>query len=749
MRTILGLSAWYHDSAAALLVDGRIVAAAQEERFTRVKHDARFPAGAVAWCLREAGLALEHVDLVVTHEKPLLKFQRLLETHLAVAPRSLPAFVRAMPGWLRRKAHPSRELARALPGYPRRFVFAEHHLSHAASAFYPSPFERAAVLTLDGVGEWATASVARGEGARLELLEEMRFPHSLGLFYSALTVLCGFEVNDGEYKLMGLAPYGTPRFKDLLLERVVRLHDDGSLHLDMRFLGYAHGLSMATPRLHRLLGVVPRAPGAPLEQVHMDLAASAQAVVEEAMLRAARHALARTGLRHLCLAGGVALNCVGNGRILREAGVEGLWVQPAAGDAGSALGAALWAWHGLLEQPRTARPGDAQRGSRLGPRHAPEACRAVLDAAGARYEVHADAAARAARVAGLLAEGKVVGWFEGAMEYGPRALGGRSILADPRVAGMQSRVNQMVKFRESFRPFAPAVLAEHADAWFGLGGHASPYMLVVAPVASSQRLPAAPGDASLQGLARLHAARSTIPAVTHVDGSARVQTVDRERAPALHGLLEAFHARTGCPVLVNTSFNVKDEPIVATPQDAWRTYLATGIDVLVLEDCVVVDKPPGVAAAQAPGRARTQDVLEGAPGALPELPPSALARLLFALVPAFLLGLLGTWLWLRGPGPAAALPVLAAGLLGTLALLLVSRWRERAHRAWLAVTAPLARLVSGLLLSAIYLGVLTPLGVLARLVGHDPLALRAGRRATSAWQPRRAPDPRSTAFDAS
>ncbi|MFM8980971.1 MAG: carbamoyltransferase [Planctomycetia bacterium] len=749
MRTILGLSAWYHDSAAALLVDGRIVAAAQEERFTRVKHDARFPAQAVQWCLREAGLALEQVDLVATHEKPLLKLQRLLETHLAMAPRSLPAFVRAMPTWLRRKAHASRELARALPGYPRRFVFSEHHLSHAASAFYPSPFERAAVLTLDGVGEWATASVARGEGARLELLEEMRFPHSLGLFYSALTVLCGFEVNDGEYKLMGLAPYGTPRFKDLLLERAVRLHDDGSLHLDMRCFGWARGLSMATPRLCRLLGVAPHAPGAPLEQVHMDLAASAQAVAEEAMLRAARHALARTGLRHLCLAGGVALNCVGNGRILREAGVEGLWVQPAAGDAGSALGAALWAWHGLLERPRTPQPGDAQRGSRLGPRVTPQEARAVLDAAGARYEVHAGPAARAQRVAGLLAQGKVVGWLEGALEYGPRALGGRSILADPRVPGMQSRVNQMVKFRESFRPFAPAVLAAHADGWFDLGGQPSPYMLVVAPVAAAQRLPPAPGDAQRVGLARLGAQRSTIPAVTHVDGSARVQTVDRERAPALHGLLEAFHAQTGCPVLVNTSFNVKDEPIVATAADAWRTYLATGIDVLVLEDCVVVEKPAGQAPAQAAARAATRDVLEGAPGALPDLPPSPLALLAFAAAPAMLLGVLGTWLWLRGPGPALALPVLALGLLATLLLLLVPRLRARGHRAWQALTAPLAAAVSALLLGSIYLLVLTPVGLLARLLGHDPLALRAARRAASGWQPRRAPDPRSTAFDAS
>jgi carbamoyltransferase len=576
VRTVLGLSAFYHDAAAALLVDGRIVAAAQEERFSRIKHDAAFPAEAVAWCLKEAGLKVEDLDLVAYYEKPLLKLDRLLETYLATAPMSWRSFLRSMPLWLKKKAHIGRELARAVgPGYTRRFVFPEHHLAHAASAFLPSPFEEAAILTLDGVGEWATATVGHGRGNQVRLLEELRFPHSLGLLYSAFTVLAGFEVNDGEYKLMGLAPYGTPRFKELILERLIDVKSDGSFRLDMRWFGYAGGLTTTTPRLHRLLGCAPRRADEPLSALHMDLAASIQAVTEEVMLRAARHALAKTGAKRLCLAGGVALNCVGNGRILREAGVEDLWIQPAAGDAGGALGAALWTWHGLLGKPRSVQTGDAQRGSRLGPRFTPHEARAVLDAAGATYEHLPDEAARCSRVAALLAEGKVVGWFEGAMEYGPRALGGRSILADPRRPEMQSRVNQMVKLRESFRPFAPAVLAERADAWFDLGGRASPYMLLVAPVAAGQRLAPAEPERALSGLERLGARRSTIPAVTHVDGSARVQTVDRERSPRFHALLSAFEAQTGCPVLVNTSFNVKDEPIVATPQDAWRTFLAT------------------------------------------------------------------------------------------------------------------------------------------------------------------------------
>jgi carbamoyltransferase len=718
MRSILGLSAFYHDAAAALVVDGRIVAAAQEERFTRVKHDARFPRQAVGWCLREAGLRLEDLDLVAFHEKPLLKLDRLLETHAALAPASLPAFVRAMPSWLTWKARMTRELARGLDGrYTRRFVLPEHHLSHAASAFLPSPFREAAILTLDGVGEWTTASVGVGEGNRVRLLEDLRFPHSLGLLYSAFTVLCGFAVNDGEYKLMGLAPYGEPRFKDLILERLVDLKPDGSFHLDMRWFSWAHGRSMTAPRLHRLLGRGPRRPDAPLEQLDKDLAASVQAVTEEVMLRAARHALARTGKRDLCLAGGVALNCVGNGRIARESGARAVWVQPAAGDAGGALGAALWAWHGLLGMPREPGDGDAMRGARLGPAFSPEAARAALERVGARYERLADPAARAERVAGLLADGKVVGWFEGALEYGPRALGGRSILADPRDPGMQSRVNLMVKFRESFRPFAPAVTAERAAEWFELApGVESPYMLLTTQVAASRR--------------------GRIPAVTHVDGSARVQTVDAARAPALHALLRAFERRTGCPVLVNTSFNVKDEPIVATPEDAWRCFLATKIDALLLEDCLVTEKPSAAAPPISGGRRTTGDAVEGAAAHDAAPAPTRAALLAFCFVPLVLLGVLAAFAAWRWHAPVVGAALGATGALGTALLLALPRARRPAWAGWMRLARPLGRLVGALLLSLTYLLVLTPLALARRLVGADPLAWKSRRDATTCWRER-------------
>jgi len=735
VRTILGLSAFYHDAAAALLVDGRIVAAAQEERFSRIKHDAAFPAQAVAWCLREAGLSVGDVDLVAFYEKPLLKLDRLLETYFATAPRSLRSFLRSMPLWIKHKAHVGRELGRGLgAGYTRRFVYPEHHLSHAASAFLPSPFEEAAILTLDGVGEWATASVGRGQDSRVELLEELRFPHSLGLLYAAFTVLAGFEVNDGEYKLMGLAPYGEPRFKDLILERLIDLKQDGSFRLDMRWFGYAHGLTMTTPRLHRLLGRGPRGKDEPLTVLDMDLAASIQAVTEEVMLRAARHALKSTGSKRLCLAGGVALNCVGNGRLLREAGVEDLWIQPASGDAGGALGAALWTWHGLLGRPRTPLASDAQQGSRLGPAFTSEQVRSALDVAGARYERLADEAALCGTVADLLAEGKVVGWFQGRLEYGPRALGGRSILADPRGPEMQSRVNQMVKFRESFRPFAPAVLAERADSWFDLGGHASPYMLLVAPVAASRRVEATERERALEGLARLGASRSTIPAVTHVDGTARIQTVERAREPRLHALLAAFEARTGCPLLINTSFNVKDEPIVATPQDAWRTFLATGIDVLVLEDCVVTTKPAGSEWAPAASRATTRDVLEGTLAQAVTPLPTPLALVLFVATPLVFLGVLAGLLHWRAGLVTLPLVLALLGALASLTLLLAPRLRRPAHAAWMSAVRPIGRLLTALLLGAIYLLVLTPLALLARLLGRDSLERRLERAAPSYWR---------------
>ncbi|REK10867.1 MAG: hypothetical protein DWQ37_15620 [Planctomycetota bacterium] len=604
MTAILGISAFYHDAAAALVVDGRIVAAAQEERFSRRKHDAEFPQQAVDYCLEAAGLGPEDLDYVGFYDKPLLKFERLLESYLAYAPAGFRSFLHTMPSWLRQKLHLPRELARGLGHrYRRRYVFAEHHESHAASAFFPSPFDEAAILTLDGVGEWATASFGRGRGNRITLTHELHFPHSLGLLYSAFTYFCGFRVNSGEHKLMGLAPYGEPKYVDLILDKLVDLKPDGSFRMDMRYFGYCDGLTMTSRAFERLFGGPPRSPEGPLTEREMDLAASVQAVTEEIMLRAARHVHRQTGMRNLCLAGGVALNCVGNGRILREGPFENLWIQPAAGDAGGALGVALFIWHQLLDRPREPQPADRQQGSLLGPSCDVQQVRQFLDATGAEYRYLESDDELCQVVADQLAEGKVVGWFSGRMEFGPRALGARSILADPRPAGMQSQINLKVKFRESFRPFGPAVLAERAGEYFELAdGTASPYMLLVAPVAAGQRVEAR-DEAPRRGLDKLHACRSTVPAVTHVDGSARVQTVDA-RHGRLRRLLECFEARTGCPVLVNTSFNVRGEPIVCTPAEAYRCFQETGIDVLVLERFVLEKKSPAASHRSRVGTSR-------------------------------------------------------------------------------------------------------------------------------------------------
>ena len=587
MAAILGISAFYHDSAAALLIDGGIVAAAQEERFTRVKHDAGFPKHAVDYCLAEAGISAGDLDYVGFYDKPFLKFERLLETHVATAPRGLRSFFHAMPVWLRQKLHLPREMRRALGGhYKRRFIFTEHHESHAASAFFPSPFEEAAILTLDGVGEWATASFGSGRGNRIELTHEMHFPHSLGLLYSAFTYYCGFTVNSGEYKLMGLAPFGEPRFVKLIMENLLDLKADGSFRMDMRYFNYCAGLTMTSPGFDKLFGQPRRKPESEIGAFHMDVAASVQAVTEEIMLRCARHVRKVTGQRNLCLAGGVALNCVGNGRILREGIFDALWVQPASNDAGGALGVAQFIWHQLLDKPRVPLPTDSQRGSLLGPRFDSAACARMLEKAGARFRRIESGDERSAWIAQKLADGNVVGLMQGRMEFGPRALGCRSILGDPRSAGMQRLINTKIKFRESFRPFAPSVLQEAAHEWFEFdAGLESPYMLLVAPVQEAKRV-AAQGEA--RGLDRLHVARSQIPAVTHVDGSARVQTVDAGRHGFYYRLIRAFEALTGCPMLVNTSFNVRGEPIVCTPDDAYRCFMATGMDVLVVEDLVLL-----------------------------------------------------------------------------------------------------------------------------------------------------------------
>lgn len=595
---ILGLSAFYHDSAACLLRDGRIVAAAQEERFSRRKHDDRFPSQAVAYCLREGAVDPARLDLVVFYDKPVLKFERLLETYLAFAPAGFRAFAKAMPLWLGGKLHVPRQIDRGLGGaYRGRYVFVEHHESHAASAFFPSPFEEAAILTMDGVGEWATASFGVGVGNRITLTHEMRFPHSLGLLYSAFTYFCGFRVNSGEYKLMGLAPYGRPVYREKILSELIDLKADGSFWMDQRFFDYCAGLRMTSGRFDALFGGPPRRPESPLTQREMDLAASVQAVTTEIVLRMARHVVACTGRRKLVLAGGVALNCVANGRLVADGIVDDIWIQPAAGDAGGALGAAMFAWHQLLGHPRAVDgAADRQEGSLLGPGFDADQVQAALDAVGARYRRHEREDELLEEVAALLAAEKVVGFFQGRMEFGPRALGARSILGDARSHRMQSVLNRKIKFRESFRPFAPSVLAEHAAEWFDLPqGLLSPYMLLVADVTQSRRLHVQEAE----GLDRLKAIRSTIPAVTHVDFSARLQTVDRRQNPRFRRLLELFHARTGCPVLINTSFNIRGEPIVCTPGDAWRCFMATDMDALVIENFLLLksEQPPADAGA--------------------------------------------------------------------------------------------------------------------------------------------------------
>ncbi len=593
---ILGISAFYHDSAAALVVDGRIVAAAQEERFSRKKHDHRFPAHAVDYCLSEGKLTPADLDYVAFYDKPRAKFNRLIETYVAFAPSGFRSYLNALPNWLQSKLHLPREMDRALRNqYSGRYAFADHHESHAASAFFPSPFEEAAILTLDGVGEWSTTTLGFGRGNRIALTHEIRFPHSLGLLYSAFTYYTGFRVNSGEYKVMGLAPYGEPRFKDLILQNLVSLHEDGSFWMDMSYFNYCQGMTMTSEKFHKLFGAPPRKPETRVTQREMDLAASIQAVCEEAMLRAARHLHKVTGMKNLVMAGGVALNCVGNGRILREGPFENIWIQPAAGDAGGASGAAQLVWHHVLSQPRKVEKSDSQQASCLGPRFGDADIRPFLESSGARYRCFDSDEQLIDFVADQMAREKVIGWLSGRMEFGPRALGARSILGDPRSEKMQQVMNLKIKFRESFRPFAPSVLREHAAEYFELPANIdSPYMLLVAPVQESKRDPnAIEKMRNLTGIDMLNVKRSVIPAVTHVDFSARVQTVDAVAHGRYYQLIEKFHERTGCPVVINTSFNIRGEPIVCTPQDAYRCFLGTFIDVLVLENFVLLkDEQP-------------------------------------------------------------------------------------------------------------------------------------------------------------
>jgi len=587
---VLGLSALYHDSAAALIDDGGIVAAAQEERFTRKKHDAGFPANAAAYCLSEGGVSLEDVEYVVFYEKPFVKFERLLETYLAFAPRGFRSFRMAIPLWIREKLFQRRLLEEELSRFGNgirlgdRLLFTEHHQSHAASAFFPSPFQEAAILTMDGVGEWATTSAAIGRENNLEIIREIHFPHSLGLLYSAFTYYTGFRVNSGEYKLMGLAPYGTPRYESLIRKHLIDIKPDGSFRLNLDYFDYCTGLKMTNTRFDRLFDGPPRDPSEPIEQRHMDVAASVQTVLEEAVLKMTRHLAAETGMRNLCLAGGVALNCVANGCVLRDGRFENIWIQPASGDAGGALGAALAAYHQHKEQPRfPLEHGDSMRGTYLGPSFPQPEIEERLRDAGAGFEV-LDSEELIRRSAEAIEAGRALGWFQGRMEFGPRALGSRSILGDARSPTMQSMLNLKIKYRESFRPFAPAVLQEHLSEWFELDVD-SPYMLLVANVAGPRRRPVTDGERDLFGIDRLKVLRSEIPAVTHVDYSARIQTVHQNTNPRFDALLRAFYERTGCPVIVNTSFNVRGEPIVCTPEDAFHCFMGTEMEALAIGDC--------------------------------------------------------------------------------------------------------------------------------------------------------------------
>jgi carbamoyltransferase len=589
---ILGISAYYHDSAAAMVVDGKIVAAAQEERFTRRKHDSRFPEHAVRFCLEAAGAKPADIDYVAYYEKPFIKFERLLETYLAFAPRGFQSFRTAIPVWLKEKLFQrsllTRQLVALYPGvdWGERLLFAEHHQSHAASAFFPSPFEEAAVLTMDGVGEWTTTSTAIGRDNSLAIARELHFPHSIGLLYSAFTYYTGFKVNSGEYKVMGLAPYGEPTFRDRILERLIDLKADGTFRLDQSYFDYCTGLRMTNERFDELFGGPPRKPEEWLNQRHMDLAASIQAVAEEIVLRLTRSMARETGMANLCLAGGVALNCVANGKVLRDRSFKRIWVQPAAGDAGGAIGAALSAFHLQTGGARAiGNDLDGMSGGYLGPSYTDQDISARLQAAGARFDL-VDEGAMIEGTAQALADGKAVGWFQGAMEFGPRALGARSILGDARSPTMQKTLNLKVKYRESFRPFAPAVLAEDTSDWFDLDCE-SPYMLLVADVAEKHRRAMTESERTLFGIDKLNVPRSTIPAVTHVDYSARVQTVHRQTNPRFHALISAFKARTGCPVVVNTSFNVRGEPIVCTPEDAFRCFMGTEIETLAIGNCLL------------------------------------------------------------------------------------------------------------------------------------------------------------------
>ena len=591
---ILGVSAFYHDSAACIIENGEIIAAAQEERFTRKKHDADFPHNAIKYCLKEANITADKIDKVVFYEKPFIKFERLLETYLAFAPKGFKSFAKAMPLWIKDKLFQKQSLVRELKSvickninWSDRLLFSEHHISHAASAFFPSPYKRAAVLTLDGVGEWTTSSLAVGNGRSLKVIKEVHFPHSLGLLYSAFTYYLGFKVNSGEYKVMGLAPYGEPRYVDLIRENLISVKDDGSFQLNMGYFDYPTGLTMTSKKFHKLFGGPPRRPETQLTQREMDLAASVQKVTEDIVLKIAKEAARETGEKNLCLAGGVALNCVANGILLQEKIFDNIWIQPAAGDAGGALGAALCVWHLFNNGERKiSLPGDRMKGAFLGPEFSEKEIVDDLDACGAIYEKLSETKL-ISEVVNALVNKKAIGWMQGRMEFGPRALGGRSIIADPRSPHMQKQLNLKVKYRESFRPFAPSVLREDVGQWFEHASE-SPYMLIVADVKKDKRRSMTSFEKRLFGIDKLNVPRSSVPAVTHVDYSARIQTVDSNTNPRFHALISKFKEKTGCPLIVNTSFNVRGEPIICTPKDAFKCFMGTELDILVVGDYLLI-----------------------------------------------------------------------------------------------------------------------------------------------------------------
>lgn len=704
---ILGLSSFYHDSAAAILRDGAVVAAAHEERFSRIKHDPGYPRRSIDACLKIAGLTARDIDVVAFYEKPLAKLDRVLDTTMAVAPKGLKRWVNAMPAWFTEKLRVENVVADHL-GFQGRFVYASHHESHAASAFFLSPFDEAATLTLDGVGEWTTNAIGMGRGKRLQLLEEIRFPHSIGLLYSAFTQYLGFEVNEGEYKVMGLAPYGEPRFVDVIRDNLIAIADDGSYRLNLKHFEFLYGDSTIAPSFGELFKSPARDPSAEVTQHHMDVARSIQAVTEEIVLKQARYVRARTGASRLCMAGGVALNSVANGKLLAAGVFDDLWIQPAAGDAGGAVGAALVAWHSALGNERTPFAIDGMSGAYLGPAHGDDEVAEAVKATGLTAE-RLDEPALITRVADLLADGKVVGWHQGRMEFGPRSLGARSILADPRRAEMQSRVNQSVKFREGFRPFAPAIPEERADEWFDLRGAKSPYMLLVVPLLERHRKPISAEDAKRTGLDRLWIDRSTVPAVTHVDFSARVQTVSPAVNPRFHKLLTAFGERTGVPILMNTSFNLKGEPIISSPENACHTFLASAMDALVLGDHLILrppDRPP----------------TKTLPAPPPKFAPPRTTHDLrvFGMGGGAILcviALLQNW---RGHSSVAGV-FATLGLALAIPGLIAPRSLAPVEQRFGAVGRVIGHFNSRLMLSLLYLGVITPLGALRRVVSGDPL----------------------------